>query len=331
MANFGIGYKGSKNKLADKIINLFPPKTNFYDLFAGGCSITHAAILSGKYKYIFCNDIQPDIINLFNDAIHGRYKNERRWISKEDFFNLKDKDPYIKYCWSFGNMGKTYLYAQEIEPYKKALHYAIIFNDFSQLEKLYPAASFEFLQGETDTQKRRLLLQNYFKNSGVASGSPLESSADAASILQSLTRLQSLERLENLERLNKLENLERLNKLENLERLAFCTLSYDEVKIKSDSVIYCDIPYKDTDNYNDMEFDFDSFYKWAGKQTEPLFISSYEMPADQFITVAEIPHRCTLQQNKNDSEVIERVFIPRHQLAQYKATRPQPLLFDDIL
>lgn len=321
MANFGIGYKGSKNRIADKIIKLFPAKNNFYDLFAGGCSITHAALESGKYTNYFCNDINPAIINLFNDAIHGKYKNESRWISREDFFNLKDKDPYIFYCWSFGNMGRTYLYAEEIEPYKKALHYAIVFNDFSLLKGLYPSANFDFMAAIKDITRRRLTLQNYFKASGVASGSPLESSADAASLLQSLTRLQSLERL---------ESLERLNKIESLERLAFSSLSYDEIEIKPNSIIYCDIPYINTDGYNDTEFDHNAFYKWAENQKELLFISSYEMPADQFIIVAEIPHSCTLAGN-GAQEIIERVFIPRHQLKLYQETRPEPLLFDDLI
>lgn len=324
MANLGIGYQGSKNKIADKIINLFPPKNNFYDLFAGGCSITHAALLSNKFNFIYTNDLSPAIINLFKGAIHGEYTTAKKtaWVSKEDFFKLKDTDPYIYYCWSFGNMGKTYLYAETLEPYKRALHYAIFFNDFTALLEFYPGCNFDFMKYEKTINGRRLAIQNYFKKSGAASGSPLESSADVSSILQSLTRLQSLERLESLERLNKLESLERLN---------FSSCDYAEIEIKKDSVIYCDIPYKDTEGYNGLEFDFERFYKWAAAQEQLLFISSYEMPADQFITVAEIPHRCTLAQDKHESEVIERVFIPRHQLKLYEASKPQPLLFDEFI
>ena len=39
MSKYGILYQGSKNKIAEKIINLLPPADNFYDLFAGGCAI----------------------------------------------------------------------------------------------------------------------------------------------------------------------------------------------------------------------------------------------------------------------------------------------------
>ena len=48
--NYGLPYVGSKNKIAKTIIDFLPPADHFYDLFAGGCAITHAAILSNKYK-----------------------------------------------------------------------------------------------------------------------------------------------------------------------------------------------------------------------------------------------------------------------------------------
>lgn len=55
-------------------------------------------------------------------------------VGIEDFSRLKDSEPYVRYCWSFGNNGRDYLYSKEIEPYKKAWHYAIYFHDYS-LEK----------------------------------------------------------------------------------------------------------------------------------------------------------------------------------------------------
>lgn len=319
MAQYGISYKGSKNKIADKIISLFPRKNNFYDLFCGGCAITHAALLSNKFNHYVMNDINDEVVNLFIDAVHGKYKNESRWISREDFFKLKDHDPYVKYLWSFGNKGTTYLYGQDIEPYKKALHYAIIFNDLQPIQAFYPLGDFSFLEGVKGVNNRRLELQRYFKKTGVASGSPLESSAECDSLLQSLTRLQSLERLEALERLQGLEALERLQ--------ASCA-DYRDVKILPNSLIYCDIPYKNTDGYNEFEFDFNAFYKWCAEQKELLFISSYEMPENDFLTVAEIPHRCTLS-HESHYAVIEKVFIPRHQQQLYLQEMPQPLLFDD--
>lgn len=118
---YGLPYQGSKSKLAERIVALLPPATHLYDVFAGGCAITHAALLSGKFKEIHTNDI-TDSVTLFEDALNGKYENESRWISREDFFRLKDSDPYVRIVWSFGNNQHCYLYSKEIEPYKKAVH-----------------------------------------------------------------------------------------------------------------------------------------------------------------------------------------------------------------
>ena len=132
---YGVSYKGSKNGIAKWVVDALPKAKHFYDLFAGGCAVTHAALLSGKYELFYANDI--DVApQLFLDAINGKYRNETRWISREDFVRLKDTDPYVRYCWSFGNTGRSYLYSKEIEPWKKALHYARVFKDFSLLHEI---------------------------------------------------------------------------------------------------------------------------------------------------------------------------------------------------
>ena len=48
---------GSKNQIAKDIINALPSGDRFVDLFAGGCSMTHCAMLSGKYKCFLANDL----------------------------------------------------------------------------------------------------------------------------------------------------------------------------------------------------------------------------------------------------------------------------------
>lgn len=117
---YGMPYMGSKNKLAERIVSLLPRAEHLYDVFCGGCAIAHCAALSGKWGHIHINDIS-DMPQLFMDAIAGKYRDERRWISREDFFALKDSDPYVRSCWSFGNNGQDYLYSREIEPYKRAV------------------------------------------------------------------------------------------------------------------------------------------------------------------------------------------------------------------
>lgn len=120
---YGLPYQGSKSKLAERIVALLPPATHLYDVFAGGCAITHAALLSGKFKEVHANDF-TDSVKLFEDALNGdiaKYEPER-FRNREDFFAEKDSNPYVRIVWSFGNNQRTYLYSREIEPYKKAVH-----------------------------------------------------------------------------------------------------------------------------------------------------------------------------------------------------------------
>ena len=61
-------------------------------------------------------------------------------------------------------------------------------------------------------------------------------------------------------------------------------LSYEEVPIENDSVIYCDPPYKNTNTYLD-EFNHEKFYEWLRdyrKKNQQVFISEYQMPDDFF-------------------------------------------------
>lgn len=57
--NYGIPYQGSKNRIAKDIVELLPSGKRFVDLFAGGCAMTHAAMLSGKYERFLVNDLYP--------------------------------------------------------------------------------------------------------------------------------------------------------------------------------------------------------------------------------------------------------------------------------
>ena len=128
--------KGSKSKLADRIVSLFPRATHLYDLFCGGSAISHCALLKNKYQHIHINDINPMMPKAFIKALQGGFDDEDRWISREDFFRLKDTDPYVAICFSFGNDLKTYCYGKEVEPLKKALHYAIFFDSYELSDAL---------------------------------------------------------------------------------------------------------------------------------------------------------------------------------------------------
>ena len=234
--NFGMPYQGSKNKLAKDIIEQMPPAEHFYDLFGGGGAITHCAVLSGKYKYVHYNEINPLVVKGFEMAINGEFNNENRWISREEFYQLKDTDPYVAICFSFGNNLVDYLYGKDIEPIKKALHYARVLNNQSLLDV----------------------------------------------------------------ELQRVESYERLKRLQSLESLKYC-----DVHIEPNSVIYCDIPYKNTKKYCHNEFDYDKFYEWC-KGKKNLFVSEYSMPPE-FIEVWSKKHKSFMSATK-PVDSVEKLF-----------------------
>ncbi|MBQ5470781.1 MAG: DNA adenine methylase, partial [Treponema sp.] len=261
---YGVPYKGSKNQIAEWVCSHFPKATNFYDLFAGGCAITQIALMKSEYRNYFCNDIDFDGILLFMNAIYGKYQNESRWISREDFIVLKNKDPYIKYCWSFGNNGRDYLYSKEIEPYKKAWHYAVFENDFSFAKKLN--IDLEPIKELSDIHCKYLISKK---------------------IIESVKKKKDCN---GLVRQQQLEALNRLQSLQSLQSLQLSNRDYEDVKIDKDSVVFCDIPYINTNCYgkkNVNTFDYKKFYDWCSKQKELVIISEYTMP-DDFICIDAI-------------------------------------------
>ena len=285
--NYGIPYKGSKNKIAQQIINCIPSAENFYDLFCGGGAITHCALLQNRWKNYFMNDIDKGLSQLFVDAVNGKYKNEKRWISREEFFKLKDTDAYVRYIWSFGNNGRSYLYGKNIEKIKHLGHNAVVFNDIYPLEE-YLLMDLSELYKIDNFRDRRRYITRLYKNSKITKC------------------LQHLEQLERLEQLQRLDNIS--NKLINLNQ------DYRNVEIKSNSVIYCDIPYKDTEGYerktNKSSFDYDSFYNWCEKKTEPVFISEYTMPDNRFKCIMDIEKTSSYCATNNNKKMVEKLFIP---------------------
>lgn len=157
--NYGIPYKGSKNKIIKWLLPLLPKGDVFVDLFCGGCAVTDAMMREGRFQRYIINDVDPMMPRTFCKALMGGYKDEDRWISREDFFRLKDKDEYAAICFSFGNNLRNYLYSKTIEPYKRACHYAIVFDEWDEMRRLCPEvvdAAYKALEGVKDRHERRI-------------------------------------------------------------------------------------------------------------------------------------------------------------------------------
>lgn len=62
-------------------------------------------------------------------------------------------------------------------------------------------------------------------------------------------------------------------------------LDYRDIEVLSDSVVYCDPPYRNTASYSGMDFDHEAFYRWLRTIDFPVYISEYSMPSD-FVRIA---------------------------------------------
>ena len=320
--NYGLPYTGSKSRIAHWVIDNLPSGRVLIDAFAGGCAITHRALLSQKWQTVIANDINGKYPQLFADAMHGQYRDEKRWISREDFERLKSKDAFVACCWSFGNKLKCYMYSKAIEPYKRALHYAIVFDDFAPMQELMPEvaqAVHDALQGQNNLHDRRITAQNVIVKTlkritddnfahPVIQNNPLYQT-----IRHTSRNTPSLNGLESMERLERVQILESLESVQSLERLQVTSLSYDEIDIPDGAVVYCDPPYHACDKslYDGTAkaFDHNAFYDWcvSVSKTNPIFISEYSIEDDRFEVVAE-KQKMTYMSSKKSFIVTERIY-----------------------
>lgn len=288
-------YMGSKSKIAKWIVDILPAAHTWVEPFAGGCAVTHAAILSGKYKKFIINDI-TDSAKVFVDAINGKFKNENRWISRSDFLELKDEDAYVRLCFSFGNNQKTYCYSREIEPYKRAFHYAVMFNDFKPFEEL--GIKLNVSKTFNSDYERRMHIKKH---------------------LISIRKDKHAGDLQSLQRLQSLQSLERLQSLESLQVLQ---LDYKEIPIpKGDYIVYCDPPYRNTNSYLNT-FNHNEFYEWASS-IDNLFISEYTMP-DYFERIEMKRKACTFSALKNNTKKEEGIWASK-KVCRKNASLSMPL------
>ena len=371
--NYGLPYQGSKNAIAEWVVGQLPEAETFVDLFCGGCAITHAAMLSGKYKKFIANDIRGGNPILFKECAAGMHTldRHREWIDRAAFFARKEKETWVNLCYSFGNGGENYSYAQEIEPWRRALHFARALDERGPLAQFgihsdgsredimahaeqYKAKYIDWYKSEVlqlktslEVEQERLAqqiaeeserLRNYLikarDDAGVTSAQVdrhlgtngmsghyfgrsqwafptreayaklqeimpgldqdyddvrgLKSLFSDFSKMQKILGLEAIEpeRLPSLESLERLERLESLASIGNLDNLTIYGKDYQEVEIPAGAVIYCDIPYKDTDCAQYGGFDHPRFYEWARKQKN-IFISEYWMPCD-FVELSSI-------------------------------------------
>ena len=321
--NYGVPYQGSKNRIAKRLVDALPAAPVLYDVFCGGCAVTHAAMLSGKYQRFVINDRRGWLPDAFRKAIHGGYAHEDRWISREDFERLKSTDAYAAMCFSFGNGCQSYMYARGLEPYKRALHHAIFWRDIAPWAELCPETADGVASGLApieDRKQRRVQAGHFIVESlkaQLAAGTLAPDILDKPIYRQIRRPKHASESLQSLERLERLESLESLERLESLPgALMAHSGDYRELCFDEPGIIYCDPPYMSVyakgKDYG-CEFDAEAFYSWCEAQKLPVYISEYQMPEERFVCVADWD-KVTTMAAKTTTHVTERLWRPRTQL-----------------
>lgn len=303
--SYGVCYVGSKNKICKWLTDLLPAGERFIDLFGGGGAATHAAVLSGKYKEVVYSDINPFIVKLLQKAVNGDYDYERftpHWVDRDLFMQSKDDinaDPYIKYAFSFGAGGNTYLGTGEALARERAFHNWCVRGEIDDwLAQYFNQADLAF--DNPDFDERRYFLRSKFNQILPRNGG----GSFSARTLCFLARVQRFGR-------------------DCRGRVSISCHGYEDYKYRDGDVVYCDIPYINTSGSKKYVcgFDHEAFYSWARKL--PCFISEYTMPSD-FKQVACIQKTSSLGTNNNCVSVEVLYKSP-----YIKLINPRQLLLED--
>ena len=114
---YGLPYKGSKNRIAEWVVGVLPENDTLVDLFAGGCAVTHCAMLSGKFKRVIANDVN-EAPELFGKALRGGLDTSAFPVTRAEFEESTDLLTRIVY--SYGNDTRSYIYGREREDLRLA-------------------------------------------------------------------------------------------------------------------------------------------------------------------------------------------------------------------
>lgn len=105
-----------------------------------------------------------------------------------------------------------------------------------------------------------------------------------------------------------------LKQVESLKGVNFFSGDYTDTPIPPNSIVYCDIPYKNTKQYaTSKNFDYEQFYTWCeelAQKGHTVFISEYDMPEDRFECVWEKGVTNAMHQ-VNTKKTVERLYKVR--------------------
>ena len=281
MTKYGLPYQGSKNSIAEWVIDHLPPADTLVDLMAGGCAVSHAALMSGKYKHVIANDI-TDTAFIFDAAMRGEMDGYATVLTRDEFNQVKDTDTLAAMIYSFGNNRTDYLYGRDIEPVKTAASRMILAPSVYERRIAYRTFISE--------------LEQYMSSHGTQ--------------LDRISNLQALERVQRVQHLSD-------NRIPVAATFTPLQGDYRNVDIPADAIVYVDPPYRGTNCHAYKGFDFDAFYAWLRTVPNLTIISEYTAPPE-CVEITHTQKQVTADVNNKAKKATELLLVPARQLDQYK-------------
>lgn len=106
---FGLPYMGSKNETAENIVSMFPRGRRLLDLFGGGASVTHAALVSDRFEQVVYNDLAPLMVDMLH-RLQDEPLSPLRFVNRVEFKERYKVDPMVFFCWKFPGARPEYLF-----------------------------------------------------------------------------------------------------------------------------------------------------------------------------------------------------------------------------
>lgn len=279
MTKYGLPYQGSKNSIAKWVIDHLPPADTLVDLMAGGCAVSHAALMSGKYKHVIANDI-TDTAFIFDAAMRGEMDGYATVLTRDEFHAVKATDTLGSIFYSFGNNREDYVYGADLEQLKTAATSMVLAPSIHERRLAY----------------RRFLtmLDNHIRANG--------------GVKNNWRNLDPVQRLERVQALSQIDTQATFTPLQG---------DYRNVRIPRNAVVYIDPPYLGTNCGAYNGFDFDAFYAWLRTVPNLTIISEYTAPPE-CVEITHTQKRVTTAVNDKTKKATEMLLVPARQLDQYK-------------
>ena len=250
--SYGLPYLGSKSVMIDFIMSHIPTADTFVDIFAGGCSVTHAALVSSRFGSVISNDITRTS-EVFRGVSAGEL-DYARVVSRDEFgaidaFNGSLQDRLTKLIWSFNSNCVNYCLSKESGNVGTSIVSMILSDDINSSYDAY-----------------RKLMSAISELSGYGDST--------------VVRIITMSTVSAL--IGKILRIKNIVGAVDVSSLQVSSVDYRDVYVPANAIVYADPPYRSVlgtmQSYDNASFSVDDFDAWLAEVDFPVIISEYDCP-----------------------------------------------------